>query len=393
MTSSSEDLSRRAIELLSTLVGFDTTSRGSNLALIEWVEAYLADLGVASRRVPNLDGTKSNLLASIGPAVEGGVVLSGHTDVVPVDGQPWTSDPFVVTPRDGRLYGRGTCDMKGFLALALAAAPDLARATLSRPVHLALSYDEEVGCLGAPDMIAVIARDLPRPALVVVGEPTDMVAVRAHKGIASFRVTVTGREAHSSLTHLGVSANMVAVKLMAHLVTLSEQLEREADPDSPFIPKGATLTIGQVNGGTAVNILARECVFIFDLRTVAGVDAAGLLTGFMALAAKLDAEIKARAPEGGVRVETRSLTPAFAPEIDGAAELFARRLAGDNGPARVVPYASEAGQFQGAGFSTVICGPGSIDQAHQPDEFVEISQMQRGAAFMRRLIEELSVVG
>ena len=218
MTSSSEDLSRRAIDLLSTLVGFDTTSRGSNLALIEWVEAYLADLGVASRRVPNLDGTKSNLLASIGPAVEGGVVLSGHTDVVPVDGQPWTSDPFVVTARDGRLYGRGTCDMKGFLALALAAAPDLARATLSRPVHLALSYDEEVGCLGAPDMIAVIARDLPRPALVVVGEPTEMVAVRAHKGIASFRVTVTGREAHSSLTHLGVSANMVAVKLMAHLV-------------------------------------------------------------------------------------------------------------------------------------------------------------------------------
>ena len=393
MTSSSEDLSRRAIDLLSTLVGFDTTSRGSNLALIEWVEAYLADLGVASRRVPNLDGTKSNLLASIGPAVEGGVVLSGHTDVVPVDGQPWTSDPFVVTARDGRLYGRGTCDMKGFLALALAAAPDLARATLSRPVHLALSYDEEVGCLGAPDMIAVIARDLPRPALVVVGEPTEMVAVRAHKGIASFRVTVTGREAHSSLTHLGVSANMVAVKLMAHLVALSEQLEREADPDSPFTPKGATLTIGQVNGGTAVNILARECVFIFDLRTAAGVDPSRLLTGFMALAAELDAQIKARAPEGGVRVETRSLTPAFAPEIDGAAELFARRLAGDNGPARVVPYASEAGQFQGAGFSTVICGPGSIDQAHQPDEFVEISQMQRGAAFMRRLIEELSVSG
>jgi acetylornithine deacetylase len=393
MTSSSEDLSRRAIDLLATLVAFDTTSRGSNLALIEWVEAYLADLGVASRRVPNADGTKSNLLASIGPAVEGGVVLSGHTDVVPVDGQPWTSDPFVVTSRDGRLYGRGTCDMKGFLALALAAAPDLARASLIRPVHLAFSYDEEVGCLGAPDMIAVIARDLPRPALVVVGEPTDMVAVRAHKGIASFRVTVTGREAHSSLTHLGVSANMVAVKLMAELVALSERLEREADPASPFLPKGATLTIGQVNGGTAVNILARECVFIFDLRTPAGLDPHSLLTGFMALAARLDAEVKARAPEGGVRVETRSLTPAFAPEVDGAAELFARRLAGDNGPARVVPYASEAGQFQGAGFSTVICGPGSIDQAHQPDEFVEISQMQRGAAFMRRLIEELSVGG
>lgn len=390
MASSSEALSDRAIDLLAKLVSFDTTSRLSNLELIEWVEDYLAQLNVPSRRVPNADGTKSNLLATIGPAVEGGVVLSGHTDVVPVDGQPWSTDPFVLTERDGRLYGRGTCDMKGFLALALAAAPDLAAAPLSRPVHLAFSYDEEVGCLGAPDMIEVIARDLPRPALVVVGEPTDMVAVSGHKGIASFRVTVSGREAHSSLTHLGVSANMAAIKLMAGLVELSERLEREADPASPFTPKGASLTIGQVNGGTAVNILARECVFIFDLRTPPGMDPMAILAGFFARATAMDTELKARAPEAGVKVERRSLTPAFAPEVDGVAEAFARRMAGDNGPGRVVPYAAEAGQFQGAGFSTVICGPGSIDQAHQPDEFVEISQMQRGAAFMARLIEDLS---
>ncbi|WP_066683662.1 acetylornithine deacetylase [Caulobacter sp. CCH9-E1] len=391
MISSSEVLSDRAIDILAKLVAFDTTSRRSNLELIQWVEAYLADLGVPSRRVPSADGTKSNLMAMIGPAVEGGVVLSGHTDVVPVDGQPWSSDPWTLTERDGRLYGRGTCDMKGFLALALAVAPDLAKATLSKPVHLAFSYDEEVGCLGAPDMIEVIARETPRPALVVVGEPTDMVAVRAHKGIASFIVTVTGREAHSSLTHLGVSANMAAIKLMAMLVALSERLEREADPNSPFTPKGATLTVGQINGGTAVNILARECVFVFDLRTPAGMDPEALLANFFAAAQRMDAEIKAKAPEGGVRIERRSLTPAFAPEEDGVAEAFARKLAGDNGPPRVVPYAAEAGQFQGAGFSTVICGPGSIDQAHQPDEYVEISQMQRGAAFMRRLIEDLSV--
>lgn len=390
MVASSEALSARAIDILAKLVAFDTTSRRSNLELIQWVERYLAELNVPTRRVPNADGTKSNLMAMIGPAVDGGVVLSGHTDVVPVDGQPWSSDPWVLTERDGRLYGRGTCDMKGFLALALAAAPDLAQANLRKPVHLAFSYDEEVGCLGAPDMIDVIARETPRPALVVVGEPTDMVAVRAHKGIASFKVTVTGREAHSSLTHLGVSANMAAIKLMAMLVALSEKLEREADPDSPFTPKGATLTIGQVNGGTAVNILARECVFIFDLRTPAGMDPVALLSDFFAMASALDAEIKARAPEGGIKVERRSLTPAFAPEEDGVAEAFARKLAGDNGPARVVPYAAEAGQFQGAGFSTVICGPGSIDQAHQPDEYVEISQMQRGAAFMRRLIEDLT---
>ncbi|MFY8208097.1 MAG: acetylornithine deacetylase [Caulobacter sp.] len=390
MVASSEALSARAIDILAKLVAFDTTSRRSNLALIEWVEQYLAELNVPTRRVPNAEGTKSNLMAMIGPAVEGGVVLSGHTDVVPVDGQPWSTDPWTLTERDGRLYGRGTCDMKGFLALALAAAPDLAQANLRKPVHLAFSYDEEVGCLGAPDMIDVIAREVPRPALVVVGEPTDMVAVRAHKGIASFKVTVTGREAHSSLTHLGVSANMMAVKLMAMLVGLSEKLEREADPNSPFTPKGATLTIGQVNGGTAVNILARECVFIFDLRTPAGMDPVALLSDFFAMASALDAEIKAKAPEGGVKVERRSLTPAFAPEEDGVAEAFARKLAGDNGPARVVPYAAEAGQFQGAGFSTVICGPGSIDQAHQPNEYVEISQMQRGAAFMRRLVEDLS---
>jgi acetylornithine deacetylase len=390
MVASSEALSARAIDILAKLVAFDTTSRRSNLELIQWVEQYLAALNVPTRRVPNADGTKSNLMAMIGPAVEGGVVLSGHTDVVPVDGQPWSTDPWTLTERDGRLYGRGTCDMKGFLALALAAAPDLAAATLRKPVHLAFSYDEEVGCLGAPDMIDLIAREVPRPALVVVGEPTDMVAVRAHKGIASFKVTVTGREAHSSLTHLGVSANMMAIKLMTMLVALSERLEREADPNSPFTPKGATLTIGQVNGGTAVNILARECVFIFDLRTPAGMDPVAILSDFFAAADVLDAEIKAKAPEGGVKVERRSLTPAFAPEEDGVAEAFARKLAGDNGPARVVPYAAEAGQFQGAGFSTVICGPGSIDQAHQPDEYVEISQMQRGAAFMRRLIEDLA---
>jgi len=299
MASSSEALSARAVDLLARLVAFDTTSRLSNLDLIARVETYLADLGIASRRVPNADGTKSNLLATIGPAVPGGVVLSGHTDVVPVDGQPWSTDPFVLTEKDGRLYGRGTCDMKGFLALALAAAPDLAAANLSRPVHLAFSYDEEVGCLGAPDMIAVIASDLPRPALVVVGEPTDMVAVSGHKGIASFKVTVSGREAHSSLTHLGVSANMAAVKLMAGLVALSERLAREADPASPFTPKGATLTIGQVNGGTAVNILARECVFIFDLRTPPGMDPMAILAEFFAAAAAMDADLKARAPEAG----------------------------------------------------------------------------------------------
>jgi len=376
-----------ARDILETLVGFDTTSRHSNLALIEWVEAYLDGHGVPHRRVPNADGTKSNLLATVGPAVEGGAVLSGHTDVVPVDGQAWSSDPFSIVERDGRLYGRGTCDMKGFLALALAAVPDLVAAKPRRPVHLAFSYDEEIGCLGAPAMIEVIRRELPAPAFVVVGEPTGMVAVNGHKGISYFDVTVTGHEAHSSLTHLGVSAVMEAVKLMASLRELAERLERDADPASPFTPKGATLTIGVVHGGTAGNILARECKFLFDLRCPPGLDPDAVLAPFFAQAQALDAELKARAPQAGVKVRSHPHVPGFAPEPAGAAEAFARRLAGDNGPPRAVSYAAEAGQFQRAGFSTVLCGPGSIEQAHQPDEFVEISQMERGRAFMRRLAE------
>jgi acetylornithine deacetylase len=376
-----------ARDILETLVGFDTTSRNSNLALIEWVEAYLDGHGVPHRRVPNADGAKSNLLATIGPAVEGGAVLSGHTDVVPVDGQPWSSDPFAIVERDGRLYGRGTCDMKGFLALALAAVPDLIAANPRRPVHLAFSYDEEIGCLGAPGLIEVINRELPKPAFVVVGEPTDMVAVNGHKGITYYRVKVTGREAHSSQTQQGVSAIMEAVKLMSSLTELSARLEREADPASPFTPKGATLTIGIVHGGTAGNILARECKFLFDLRCPHTLDPQVVLGPFFAEVAALDAALKARALEAGVEIEMQSNVPPFAPEPDGAAESFARRLAGDNGPPRAVSFATEAGQFQRAGLSTVLCGPGSIEQAHQPDEFVEISQMERGAAFMRRLVE------
>ena len=385
-----ETLAARATEELARLVAFDTTSRGSNLELIAYAEELLAKLGVASRRIANADGSKANLLATIGPAAPGGVVLSGHTDVVPVDGQPWTSDPWVLTPRGDKLYGRGTCDMKGFLALALAAAPDFAAGAIKRPVHLAFSYDEEIGCLGAPDLIAEIAASVPRPSAVIVGEPTGMEAVSAHKGIAAFRVIVTGKEAHSSQTHLGVSANMAAVRLMASLSALAEKLEREADPNSPFTPKWPTLTIGLINGGTALNILARECVFVFDLRTPPGLDPYEILTNFFAEAEALDAEMKARFEGAGVVIEKRSRTPAFAIEIGSPAEAFARRLAGDNGPTRAVPYAAEAGQFQEAGYSVVICGPGSIDQAHQPDEYVEVSQMQRGAAFMVRLVEALS---
>lgn len=382
-----DDLYASALDHLERLIAFDTTSRDSNLRLIEYVEGVLAPLGVTAWRVFNEDRSKANLYATLGPGVAGGVVLSGHTDVVPVDGQAWSSDPFVLTRRGDRLYGRGTCDMKGFLALALAGAPHFVRG--ARPVHLAFSYDEEVGCLGAPSMIRELVRDLPAPLAVVVGEPTSMEVVSGHKGISTWRVTVTGHEAHSSLTHLGVSANMVAVRLMNRLADLAEELERTADPQSPYCPRHATLTIGVINGGTAVNILARECAFVFDLRAQAGIDPDAVVAPFIAECARVGAAMAARFPGTGVEVVRRSQTPSFAPEPGGPAELLVRRLAGDNGPARVVSYAAEAGQFQEAGYSVVICGPGSIEQAHQPDEYVEVSQLERGAAFMKRLIDAL----
>ncbi|OYY78424.1 MAG: acetylornithine deacetylase [Sphingomonas sp. 28-62-20] len=383
------DLVTRATAILEQLIAFDTTSRVSNLALISHVEALLGGLGIASHRVMNAEGTKANLYATLGPMAAGGVVLSGHTDVVPVDGQNWTSDPWTLTQRGDRFYGRGTCDMKGFLALALAAAPDILAARLERPVHLAFSYDEEVGCLGAPSMIRELVRNLPAPMAVIVGEPTNMEVVTGHKGISSWIVNVTGHEAHSSLTHLGVSANMVAVRLMQKLADIADQLERQGDPQSGFVPPHATLTIGQIQGGTAVNILAGKCSFVFDLRTPPGQNPEAIVAPFLALAASEDARIKAQFGDAGVSVVRRSKTPCLVPDPDSPAEHLARRLAGDNGPPRMVPYAAEAGQFQEAGFSTIICGPGSIEQAHQPDEYLEIAQWVRGAGFMERLIEAL----
>jgi acetylornithine deacetylase len=375
------------LQILERLIAFDTTSRNSNLALIEWVEAFLGERGVASRRVANADGSKANLYATIGPEAAGGVVLSGHTDVVPVDGQPWTSDPWVVTQRGDKLFGRGVADMKSFLALALAHL-DLARAApLKKPILLAFSYDEEIGCLGAPSMIAEMAQLSPKPGAVIVGEPTSMKVISAHKGIRSFWVEVMGREAHSSLPHHGVSAVMEALKLMRLVAEMGE--EAGAATHAHFDPPGPTMTIGRVEGGTALNILARRCVFGWDLRSPTAPEADAIEARFRAAAAELDAEIKARAPECGVTITRRSITPGLEMAPDSAAETLARALTGDN-DVRAASYAAEAGLFQRAGLPAVLCGPGSIAQAHQPDEWIEIAQLEEGARFMRRLIAHLS---
>lgn len=375
------------LDVLARLIAFDTTSRNSNLDLITWVEDFLRVRGVASKRVANADGSKANLYALIGPDVAGGVVLSGHTDVVPVDGQPWSSDPWVLQERGGKLYGRGTADMKSFVALALAHVDAMRAAPMKRPVILAFSYDEEIGCLGAPSMIAELAALAQRPAAVIVGEPTMMKVVSAHKGVRSFRVEVTGREAHSSLPDAGVSAVMEALKLMRLVQEMAE--EARGFTHAHFSPPGPTLTIGRVEGGTAANILARRCEFVWDLRTPTQEQGDVIEARFRAAAAKLDAEIKARAPEGGVEITRRSLTPGLEITRESEAESVARALTGDN-ETRAVSYAAEAGLFQRAGLPAVICGPGSIEQAHQPDEWIEVSQIEAGAAFMRRLIAHLS---
>ena len=382
------DLAATARDILATLIAFDTTSRNSNLELIAWVEDYLERHGVASTRVVSEDASKANLYATVGPDVEGGIILSGHSDVVPVDGQEWHSDPWTVTERDGLLHGRGTCDMKGFIALALAAVPLFKGG--AKPVHLAFSYDEEVGCLGAPAMIEEMAAKLPKPALAIIGEPTMMKVITGHKGIAVHEVEILGHEAHSSLTHLGLSANMVAVELMHDLAELARGLWENADAASPFVPPHATLTIGKMEGGTAANILARRAQFIFDLRCPPDVDPEAILAPFKAKIAALDREMKQAFPEAGVTITRLSNAPPMAPTGSQEAEAFVRRLTGDNGPAGVVSYAAEAGQFQQAGFATVICGPGSIEQAHQPNEYLSVEQFGRGAQFMVRLAEELA---
>jgi len=378
-------------QILDKLVSFPTVSRDTNLPLIDWVEDYLESHGVTAHRVWNEDRTKASLYALIGPKVEGGVVLSGHTDVVPVDGQVWSSDPWTVTERDGRLYGRGTCDMKGFVALALAAVPLALAADLKRPLQLALSYDEELGCTGAPPMIAEMARSLPRAAAVIVGEPSRFSVVTGHKGGTGFKVHVKGYEVHSSLIHTGVSAIMAAAPLIdfANRVNIANAAKPPAALAQMFDPPWTTLHVGMIQGGTAHNITAADCRFSCEIRVVPGEDIEDWVAAFEGQVAQAVAAMQTIRPETGITVARFFSVPPLRPETDGAAEALARRLTGDNG-LHVVSYGTEAGQFQAEGYSAVVCGPGDIAQAHQPDEFLEISEFDAGWSFMQRLVASLS---
>jgi acetylornithine deacetylase len=383
-------VNQRAVDMITKLVGFPTVSRDSNLELIDFVRGYLAGHGVESTLVPNQESTKANLYASIGPAVEGGVVLSGHTDVVPVDGQPWDTDPFSVVERDGRLYGRGTADMKSFSAVALTLVPEILQRALSRPIHLALSYDEEVGCVGAPDMIRRIAAEVPRPAAVFVGEPTNMKVVTAHKGITVMETVVTGHEAHSSQTHRGVSAVMTGARLVAKLQEMADARAAGTPSALPFVPPYTSIHVGVIAGGTAPNIISRECRFTWDVRNIPEDDPHAVVEEFDRWCQEeVVPGMRAIAAGCGIVTEIQRGAPALGPEADGEAEALARRLTGHNAT-EAVPYAAEAGQFQEAGFSTVICGPGSIDQAHQPNEYIELSEVAACEAFLRRLMDALA---
>jgi acetylornithine deacetylase len=369
--------------MIERLVAFDTTSAKSNLQLIDFVDAYLRDLGVPTRRTG--DGGKANLFATIGPEIAGGVVLSGHSDVVPVDGQAWSHDPFDAVERDGRLYGRGTADMKSFIAVALAMVPDFLAAPLARPLHLAISYDEEVGCLGVSKLIEDIKAALPLPRMVIIGEPTSMQIVNAHKSITALRTVITGKPAHSSQPQRGASAILAAGKLINHIGEMAAAKRGAAPAGSPFDPPYTTFNVGTVEGGAALNIIPQHCAFSWEFRALPEDDPRDILAEFERFAGEaVLPSLREFEPAAEIVTQVMADVVALVPESDGAAEALVRSLSRRN-VTSVVSFGTEGGLFQQAGFSTVVFGPGSIDQAHQPDEFIDLQQVEACEAFLYKL--------
>jgi acetylornithine deacetylase len=381
-------MKRDCIEILRALVGFPTVSRDSNRPLIDWVRNHLADLGIESHLVSSADGAKANLFATVGPPVAGGVILSGHTDVVPVDDQQWSSNPFELTVRGSRLHGRGTADMKGFIAAVLARIPDWCRSRLQRPVHVMLSYDEEIGCRGVSSMISAAREVLQQPAAVIVGEPTGMRLATQHKGLCLASTRVTGIAAHSSLTHRGESAVMLAGELIAYLRQIAGRLaSRGSVGASAFEPPCTTVSVNRVSGGTAFNITAALCEFMWDIRPLPGESSRAVLTALAAHAEHLLAELSGQGKQCGIETTVIADAPPLQAEQGGAAAALVRAVAARHDPDIAVPFGTEGGYFQQAGWSTVVCGPGHIEQAHKPDEFIERSQLEECEAFLDRLID------
>ena len=376
-------------EMLAKLVSFPTVSRDSNVDLMDFVADYLAGHGVVAHRTWSADGQKCNIYSCVGPQEEGGVVLSGHVDVVPVDGQEWTTDPFTLTRKGDKLYGRGSCDMKGFDALALCAVPKALAAGVKRPLQLALTYDEETGMAGAYQLVPEMAKHMPSASAVIVGEPSQMQVVTGHKGGLMMQTNVRGYEVHSSLVHTGVSAVMTAARLIGWLEAQMAANKEAADPNSLFVPPYTTLHVGMIEGGTARNIVAKDCWFSTDVRVIPGENSKDWRERYLAEVTRVEAEIQQIHPDAKITVDVRGDIPGCRPNLATEAEALCRALTGDNAE-HVVSYGTEGGIFQDGGYSACICGPGNIEQAHQPDEFIEISQLNAGEAFMDKLVARLA---
>lgn len=375
-------------ELIDRLVGFDTVSHHSNLALIEYVQHYLHHYGIESHLVPDNSGKKANLYATIGPAVDGGFALSGHTDVVPVDGQAWSHDPFTVVEKNNRLYGRGTSDMKSFIAIALAKVPQLVKQPLSRPLHIALSYDEEIGCHGAPALVDAMGRYLPAIQGVIVGEPTSMEVATIHKGVRYHRTQITGLAAHSSKTNLGVSANFTAAKLITFLDQVAEALAQSPQRElSGLEPPHSTISIGTLHGGIAPNIIPEQCEFVWDLRNVPKDDPQQILQRYQTYSDQLAQVMQQKSSQCGITTEVIANAPSLNRSADKTSEQVCCHLLNTD-KTIAVSYGTEAGIFQAQGYSTVVCGPGSIDQAHTPDEYITWEQIHRCDQFIDALVQQ-----
>jgi acetylornithine deacetylase len=382
------DRSSRA--LLERLIGFATVSRDSNLDMIEFIRLYLEELGVESELFYNAERTKANLFATIGPREGGGIVLSGHTDVVPVDGQAWTVDPFRLTERDGRLYGRGTADMKGFIASVLAAVPGFIERELKLPVHLAFSYDEEVGCLGVRPMLAELERRDHKPALCLIGEPTELKPVLGHKGKLAMRCQVKGAPCHSAYAPYGVNAIQYAARMIGRLEEIGEQLAQPEHHDERFDPPFSTVQTGVIKGGRALNIVPAECEFDFEVRALPGFDANQVADELQTYAeAELLPKMRAVKSDTDIRLQPLSAYPGLATSPDSEAARLLALLSGSM-EFGTVAFGTEGGLFDQAGIPTVVCGPGSMDQGHKPDEFVTVEQLRDCDAMLARLADYAS---
>ena len=377
-----------SIDLIRKLIGFDTTSRDSNRALIDFIADYLDGLGIKSQLYWNEEGNKANLWATVGPADKPGIILSGHTDVVPVDGQKWTADPFTVREDKGTLVGRGTSDMKSFIALCLAKVPQMQARALPVPIHLAFSYDEEIGCTGVRSLIADVAKRTPRPALCVVGEPTEMQVILGHKGGRGYQVHVTGQEAHSSLAPQSVNAIQYAAELVTFIAGLAREMAEKGPHDSMFDVSHTTISTGLINGGAAMNIVPKDCTLTFEFRYVPQTDPESVIGRIQAFARdELEPRMRAVVPDTGIRFTETHEYPALDMSPDHPGVALVKALAGRNDHAKVA-FGTEGGLFQKtAGIPTVVCGPGSIRQAHKPDEFIALDQVAKCEAFLDKLLD------